>query len=85
MYMCVCVCVCVQACVLCMLSHFLSDSLRPYRVDPTRLLCPWDFPGKNTGVVYHFLFQGIFPAQGSNLLLLISPELVKGFFTTRPT
>ena len=24
-----------------------------------RLLCPWDFPGKNTGVGYHFLLQGI--------------------------
>ena len=27
---------------------------------PTRLLCPWDFPGKNTGVGCHFLLQGIF-------------------------
>ena len=27
---------------------------------PTRLLCPWDFPGKNTGVSCHFLFQSIF-------------------------
>ena len=26
-------------------------------------LCPWDFPGKNTGVVYHFLLQAIFPTQ----------------------
>ena len=31
-----------------------------------RLLCPWDFPGKSTGVGFHFLFQGIFPTQGSN-------------------
>ena len=29
-------------------------------------LCPWDSPGKNTGVGYHFLFQGIFPTQGWN-------------------
>ena len=28
--------------------------------------CPWNFPGKNTGVVCHFLLQGIFPTQGSN-------------------
>ena len=27
------------------------------RWQPTRLLCPWDFPGKNTGVGYHFLLQ----------------------------
>ena len=31
---------------------------------------PWDFPGKNTGVVCHFLLQGIFPIQGSNPGLL---------------
>ena len=30
------------------------------------LLHPWDSPGKNTGVGYHFLLQGIFPTQGSN-------------------
>ena len=31
-----------------------------------RLLCPWDFPGKNTGVGCHALLQRIFPTQGSN-------------------
>ena len=31
---------------------------------PTRLLCPWDFPGKNTGVSCHFLSQRIFLTQG---------------------
>ena len=30
---------------------------------PARFLCPWDSPGKNTGVGCHFLLQGIFPAQ----------------------
>ena len=44
--------------------------LRPYGLYPTRLLCPWDFPGKNTGVGCHFLLQGIFLTQGSNLRLL---------------
>ena len=34
------------------------------------LLCPWDFPGKSTGMGCHFLFQRIFPTQGSNLGLL---------------
>ena len=33
-------------------------------------LCPWDSPGKNTGVGSHSLLQGIFPTQGSNLGLL---------------
>ena len=34
---------------------------------PARLLCPWDSPGKNTGVGCHALLQGICPIQGSNL------------------
>ena len=42
----------------------VSDSLRPYGPQPARLLCPWDSPGKNTGVDYHALLQGIFPTQG---------------------
>ena len=43
----------------------VSDSLRPHGLQPTRLLCPWDFPGKDIGVGCHFLLQGIFPTQGS--------------------
>ena len=35
----------------------MSDSVRPHRWLPTRLLCPWDSPGKNTGVGCHFLLQ----------------------------
>ena len=38
--------------------------------EPTRLLCPWDSPGKNSGIGFHFLLQGIFPTQGLNLCLL---------------
>ena len=33
--------------------------MRPHRWQPTRLLCPWDSPGKNTGVGYHFFLQGV--------------------------
>ena len=44
----------------------MSDSLRPHRLQPTRFLRPWDFPGNNTGVGCHFLLQEIFPTQGSN-------------------
>ena len=39
-------------------------------MDCTRLLCPWDSPGKDSGVDCHFLLQGIFPTQGSNPGLL---------------
>ena len=35
----------------------MSDSVRPHRWQPTRLRCPWDSPGKNTGVGCHFLLQ----------------------------
>ena len=53
------------------LSHsVVSNSLWPYRLKPTKLLCPWDFPGKNAGVDCHFLLQGIFLIQGSNQCLL---------------
>ena len=35
----------------------MSDSVQPHRRQPTRILCPWDSPGKNTGVGCHFLLQ----------------------------
>ena len=44
--------------------------LRPHGLQPTRLFCPWNFPGKDTGVSCHFILQGIFPTQGSNPHLL---------------
>ena len=54
----------------CLVASVLSDSLRPHGLQRTRLLCPWDSLGKNTGVGCHALFQGIFPTQGSNPHLL---------------
>ena len=42
----------------------VSNSLWPYELQPTRLLCPWNSPGKNnTGVGCHSLLQGISPAN----------------------
>ena len=35
----------------------MSDSVWPHGPQPTRLLCPWDSPGKNTGLGCHFLLQ----------------------------
>ena len=47
------------------------NSLRPHGLQSPKLLCPWDFLGKNTGVMgCHFLLQGIFLTQGLNLYLL---------------
>ena len=50
---------------VCAQSFSCSDSLQwPLGLWPTRLLCPWHFPGKNNGVGCHFLLQRIFPTQG---------------------
>ena len=38
-------------------ASVVSDSVRPHRRQPTRLPCPWDSPGKNTGVGCYFLLQ----------------------------
>ena len=44
--------------------------LQAHGLKPTRLLHPWDFPGKNTGVGCHSLLLGLFSTQGSNPRLL---------------
>ena len=44
----------------------MSNSLQPHGLFSSRLLCPWNSPGKNTGVDSHSLLQGIFPTQGPN-------------------
>ena len=62
-------------CMHCVWS-IMSDSFWP-----ARLLYPWNFPDKNTGVGCHFLCQGIFPAQGLNPDLMF-PSLARVFFTT---
>ena len=41
----------------------VSDSLRPHGLQPTRFLCPWHFPDKNTGVGCCFVLQSIFLTQ----------------------
>ena len=51
----------------------VSDPQRPHGLQPSRLLLPyspWNFPGQNTGVSSHSLFQEIFQIQGSNPGLL---------------
>ena len=48
----------------------MSNCLRPHGLQPARLLCSWDSPGKNTGVGCHSFLQGIFLTQASNLGLL---------------
>ena len=62
----------------------MFNSLQPYKLYPTRLLCPWDFPDKNTGVDCYALLQGIILIQGSNPLLLCHLQAGR-FFTTSTT
>ena len=52
------------------ITSIVADSFAtPWTIDP-RLLCPWDSPGRNTGVGCQSLLQGIFLTQVSNLCLL---------------
>ena len=67
----------------CVLSRFSCvPILRPHGLQPARLFCPWDSPGKSTRVGCHALLQGIFPTQAVNLCLIMSPALTGRFFTT---
>ena len=68
-------------------ASVVSNFLRPRGLKPTRLLCPWDFPGKCTGVSFHALLQGTFPTQESNphllyllhILLILRKTRLPGF------
>ena len=58
----------------------MSDFLPPCELQPARLPCPWDFPGKNNGVGCHFLIQGIFSNHGSNVF----PTMVDSLSPSHP-
>ena len=62
------------------LSERVSCSVMFNSLWPSRLLHPWDFPGKNTEMHCHFLLQGIFMIQGSNLGLLHCRQTLFFFF-----
>ena len=53
-----------------MFKKNISRPVMSNSLQPARLLCPWNSPGKNTGVGSHSLLQEIFPTQGSNPVLL---------------
>ena len=65
----VCVCVCV-----CEITAVVSNSVQLCGLQPARLLCPRNSPGKNTRVGCHAFLQGLFPTQGLNLGLLHLPH-----------
>ena len=61
----------------CLAAKLCLILLWPHGLEPVRLLCPWDFPDKNTWVGCQFLLQGIFPDPGMEPT---SPALVGRFF-----
>ena len=64
----------------CCIVTVASSSLQTYGLQPTRLLFPWDSPGMNTGVDYHFLLQGIsWPRNQTHICFISCIE--GGFFT----
>ena len=70
-------------CCCCLVPKSCPTLLQLHGLWPTRLLCPRDFPGKNTGMGSHFLLQGIFLTQGSNPYLLLARGIF--FFLTTET
>ena len=70
----------------CLVAKSCPALLRPYGLQPTRFLCPWDFPGKNTGVGCHFLLQGIDPGiEPRSLLWLLHCRQILYHLATRET
>ena len=57
-------------CCCCVVAKSCPTLLQLSRLQPSSLICPWGYPGKNTGMGYHFLLQGIFLTQGLNPCLL---------------
>ena len=55
---------------VCKVASVVTPTLCDLMEEPTKLLCPWDSPGKNIRVGCHALLQGIFPTQGWHLYLL---------------
>ena len=76
-YIYVCVCVCVSASMFSRVRLFATM----LNCRPARLLCPWNFPGKNTGVGCCFFLQGILPT-GIKTASPWSPALAGRFFIT---
>ena len=57
-------------------GSIMSDSLWLHWPEPTSPFCPWDFPGKNTGVGSYSLLQGIFPTHALNPGILLCRQIL---------
>ena len=65
----------------CSVSSVVFNSLLPYGLQLTRLLCPWDSAGRNTGVGCHAFLQGIFRIPGIKLTFACVSFIAGRFFT----
>ena len=64
----------------CLVAKSCPTLLWPCGLLPARLLCPWDFPGKSTGVGFHFLVQVIFLCRDQTHISCLTGR----FTTTEP-
>ena len=82
-------CICIAFDHLCMCywitRSVVSDSVQTLGLEPARPLCPWNSPGKNTGVGCHPLLQGNLPNPGIEPTSPASPTLAGEVFTTSAT
>ena len=62
----------------------MSSSLRPHGLEPTRLLCPWGFPGRNTGVDCYFLLREIFATGGQTHTSCVVWQVLYRWATREP-
>ena len=67
-------------CCCCLVASVVSNSVQPYGLQPSRLLCLWDSLGKSTRVGCHALLQGIFPTQDQTWVSCITGR----FFAAEP-
>ena len=80
-----CICVSMSECMCVPVCSVLSDFLQTHGLYPIRLPCPWNIPGKNTGLGGHFLHPVDLPNAGIKPMSLVSPALAGRFFTTSAT
>ena len=73
-------------CVCCVFSlSVVSNSFWPHGLQPSRLFCPWNFPGNNTDMGCHFSLPGALPHAGIEHASLVSLALAGRFFTISTT
>ena len=76
--------VCYDKVCACSVASVMSNSLKPHEPQPTRLLCPWDSPGKKTGVNSHAFLQGTFPTEDWTCVSCIAGRFFRARSSGKP-